>query len=191
MATLDVWLRSDPPRLPRAIFDRFAARIGPVRRLFESAGAVMASRESFAGQLRAGQLVLVFPEGIEGIVKPVTQRYRLQAFHTGFVRQALEHRVPVIPVAILGSDDQAPILYDVKPLARRLGLPAAPITPTFPWLGPLGLVPYPVRYRIVYGEPIEFARHYGPEASGDDRLVGELARRVRRAIQRLLDRNRS
>ena len=151
----------------------------------------MASRESFAQLLRDGHLVLVFPEGIEGIVKPVTQRYRLQAFHTGFVRQALQQQVPVIPVAILGSDDQAPILYDVKPLARRLGLPVAPITPTFPWFGPLGLVPYPVRYRIVYGEPIDFASRYGPEASGDDRLVGELSRRVRRKVQRLLDRNRS
>ena len=68
----------------------------------------------------------------------------------------------MIPVAILGSDDQAPILYDVKPLARRLGLPVAPITPTFPWFGPLGLVPYPVRYRIVYGEPIDFASRTGP-----------------------------
>jgi 1-acyl-sn-glycerol-3-phosphate acyltransferase len=191
MATLDVWLRSDPPRLPRAIFDRFAARIGPARRLFEAAGAVMASREGFAAQLRAGHLVLVFPEGMAGIVKPVTQRYRLQAFHTGFVRQSLAQQVPIVPVAIIGSDDQAPLLYDVKPLARRLGLPVAPITPTFPWLGPLGLLPYPVRYRIVYGEPIDFARRYGPEASGDDRLVGELARRVRRTIQRLVDRNRS
>ena len=191
MTVLDVWLRSAPPRLPRAIFDRFAARIGPVRRLFESAGAVTASRESFAQQLRTGHLVLVFPEGMEGIVKPVTQRYRLQTFHTGFVRQALQQQVPVVPVAILGSDDQAPILYDVKPLARRLGLPAAPITPTFPWFGPLGLVPYPVRYCIVYGEPIDFASRYGPEASGDDRLVGELARRVRSKVQRLVDRNRS
>lgn len=191
MATLDVWLRSEPPRLPRAIFDPFAARLGPVRSLFEATGAVMASREAFAAQLRAGHLVLVFPEGMEGIVKPVTQRYRLQPFHTGFVRQALLQQVPVIPMAILGSDDQAPVLYDVKPLARRLGLPVAPITPTFPWLGPLGLVPYPVRYRIVYGEPIDFTQRYGPEASADDRLVAELARRVRRKIQRLLDRNRS
>jgi 1-acyl-sn-glycerol-3-phosphate acyltransferase len=191
MLTLDVWLRTDPPRLPRAIFDRWAARIGPARRLFEAAGAVMASREGFAAQLRAGHLVLVFPEGMAGIVKPVTQRYRLQSFHTGFVRQALERQVPIVPVAILGSDDQNPVLYDLKPLARRLGLPVAPITPTFPWLGPLGLLPYPVRYRIVYGEPIDFARRYGAEASGDDRLVGELARRVRRVIQRLVDRNRS
>ena len=99
---------------------------------------------------------------MDGIVKPVTQRYRLQPFHTGFVRQALAAHVPVIPVAIVGSDDQAPILYDVKPLARRLGLPVAPITPTFPWLGPLGLLPLPVRYRIVYGAPIDVSARSEP-----------------------------
>ena len=105
MATLDVLLNSDPPRLPRAVFDRFVGRLGPVRRFFESAGAVMASRDSLAALLREGQMVLVFPEGMEGIVKPVTQRYRLQRFHTGFVRQALQHRIPVVPVAIAGSED--------------------------------------------------------------------------------------
>jgi 1-acyl-sn-glycerol-3-phosphate acyltransferase len=191
MATLDVLLKSDPPRLPRAVFDRFVERLGPVRRFFESAGAVLATRESLAGLLREDQLVLVFPEGMEGIVKPVTQRYRLQRFHTGFVRQALEQRVPIVPVAIAGSDDQAPILYDVKPLARRLGLPVAPITPTFPWFGPLGLLPYPVRYRIVYGEPIDLGARHGPEAARDERVVGELARRVRRRVQHLLDCRRS
>lgn len=191
MATLDVLLNSDPPRLPRAVFDRFVGRLGPVRRFFESAGAVMASRDSLAALLREGQMVLVFPEGMEGIVKPVTQRYRLQRFHTGFVRQALQHRIPVVPVAIAGSDDQAPILYDVKPLARRLGLPVAPITPTFPWFGPLGLLPYPVRYRIVYGEPLDLASQHGPEAARDEHFVGELARRVRRQVQQLLDRHRS
>ena len=67
------------------------------------------------------------------------------------MEQALRARAPIVPVAFIGSDDQAPILYDVKPLARRLGLPVAPITPTFPWFGPLGLLPYPVGYRIVYG----------------------------------------
>jgi 1-acyl-sn-glycerol-3-phosphate acyltransferase len=191
MTTLDVLLRSEPPRLPRAIFDRLVARFGPLRRFFEAAGAVMASRESLASLLGDGHLVLVFPEGVDGIVKPVTQRYRLQRFHTGFVRQALQRRVPVIPVAIAGSDDQAPILFDVKPLARRLGLPVAPITPTFPWLGPLGLLPYPVRYRIVYGEPLDLGARHGPESAGDDRLVAELARRVRRKVQHQLDRSRS
>jgi 1-acyl-sn-glycerol-3-phosphate acyltransferase len=187
MATLDVLLRTEPPRLPHALFDRFVARLGPVRRFFESAGAVLAGREAFAGLLRQGNLVLVFPEGMNGIVKPVSQRYRLQHFHTGFVRQALAQRVPVIPVAIVGSDDQSPVLYDVKPLARRLGLPVAPITPTFPWFGPLGLLPYPVRYRIVYGEPMDLSARAGPDAACDDALVGELAQRVRRRVQHLLD----
>jgi 1-acyl-sn-glycerol-3-phosphate acyltransferase len=190
MTTLDVLLRSEPPRVPRALFDRFAARLGPVRRFFEGVGAVLASRQNFAALLRAGHLALVFPEGIAGIVKPVTQRYRLQHFHTGFVRQALQLSVPIVPVAIAGSDDQAPILYDVKPLARRLGLPVAPITPTFPWLGPLGLLPYPVRYRIVYGEPIDLASRHGAGAVDDDVLVRELAARVRRRVQHLLDRAR-
>jgi len=94
-------------------------------------------------------------------------------------------------MAILGSDDQAPILFDVKPLARLLGLPTAPITPTFPWFGPLGLLPYPVRYRIVYGEPLRFHERFDPEAAHDPGLVRALANQVRRAIQTLVDRNRA
>jgi 1-acyl-sn-glycerol-3-phosphate acyltransferase len=182
MVTLDVLLRSEPPRLPRAIFDRFVGKLPPVRRFFEAVGAVMASREGLASLLHDRRLALVFPEGIDGIVKPVTERYRLQAFHTGFVRQALAARAPVIPVAVVGSEDQAPILFDVKPLARRLGLPVAPITPTFPWLGPLGLLPLPVRYRIVYGPPLDLAARHEP--------ADEIARRVRREVQHLLDRSR-
>jgi 1-acyl-sn-glycerol-3-phosphate acyltransferase len=189
MITLDVLLRTDPPRLPRAIFDRFVGKLPPVRRFFEAVGAVMASRESLTSLLKHGRLALVFPEGIEGIVKPVAQRYRLQHFHTGFVRQALAEGAPVIPVAVIGSDDQAPILYDVKPLARRLGLPVAPVTPTFPWLGPLGLLPLPVRYRIVYGAPIDVAR-VGPNAPRTDREIDDVAKRVRREIQHMLDRGR-
>ena len=94
-------------------------------------------------------------------------------------------------MAIVGSDDQAPILYDLKPLARAFGLPFLPVTPTFPWLGPLGLLPYPVGYRIVYGEPLCFHERFGPEGANDARLVRYLANQVRRAVQLLLDRSRS
>ena len=114
----------------------------------------------------------------------------LQSFHVGFVEQALRARVPIVPVAFLGADDQAPILYDIKPLARWLGLPVAPITPTFPWLGPLGLLPYPVRYRIIYGEPLRFHERFGPEGADDARLVEYLAKQVRRTIQLMIDKNR-
>ena len=116
---------------------------------------------------------------------------RLRRFRVGFVEQALRAGAPIIPTAIVGSDDQTPILYDVKPIARRLGLPVAPITPTFPWFGPLGLLPYPVSYRIVYGEPLRFHERFGPEGADDARLVRYLANQVRRSVQQLVDRSRS
>jgi len=190
MAVLDVVLRTDPPRLPRAVVDRWAGSLPFVNVLFARLGQVVGTRENFADLLDDGQLVLVFPEGMAGVLKRVTQRYRVQSFRTGFVELALERRVPIVPMAIVGSDDQAPILFDLQPVARALGLPALPITPTFPWLGPLGLMPLPVRYRIVYGEPMEFHRQFGPEGANDPRLVRYLSRQVRRRVQQLLDRGR-
>ena len=190
MAVLDVVLHTDPPRLPRAIIERWAGTLPWVNVFYARMGQVIGTRENFADLLRDSHLVLVFPEGIAGIRKPIAQRYRLQSFHVGFVEQALRARVPIVPVAFLGADDQAPILYDIKPLARRLGLPVAPITPTFPWLGPLGLLPYPVRYRIIYGEPLRFHERFGPEGADDARLVEYLAKQVRRTIQLMIDKNR-
>ena len=191
MGVIDVLLHTDPPRLVRSMVDRWAGSLPWINVFFARVGQVVGTRENFTDLLDDGQLVLVFPEGIDGIRKPVTQRYRLQAFHVGFVEQALRARVPIVPMAFVGSDDQAPILYDLKAVARRLGLPVLPITPTFPWLGPLGLLPYPVSYRIVYGEPLRYHERFGPEGADDARLVRYLANQVRRAVQLLVDRSRS
>jgi len=191
MGVVDVLLHTDPPRLARAIVDRWAGSLPWVNVFYARVGQVIGTRENFSDLLDDGQLVLVFPEGIEGIRKTITQRYRLQAFRVGFIEQALRARAPIIPMAFIGSDDQAPILYDLKPLARRLGLPTLPITPTFPWLGPVGLLPYPVSYRIVYGEPLNFHERFGPEGADDARLVRYLANQVRRTVQVLIDRSRS
>jgi len=191
MGIVDVALHSDPPRLTRAIVDLWAGSLPWINVLYARLGQVIGTRENFSDLLSNGQLVLVFPEGIEGIRKTVSHRYTLQEFRVGFIEQALHERVPIIPVAIIGSADQAPILYDIKPLARRLGLPVAPITPTFPWLGPLGLLPYPVSYKIVYGQPMEFFRSYSPEDANDPALVSDLAEQVRRTVQALIDENRS
>lgn len=190
MTAVDVLLHTDPPRLARAIVDRWAGDLPFVNVFFARVGQVIGTRENFSDLLDDGQLVLVFPEGMAGAVKTVAQRYRLQKFHPGFVEQALRARAPIVPVAILGNDDQTPILFDLESLARRFGLPALPITPTFPWLGPLGLLPYPVRYRIFYGEPISFHERFEPEAADDARLVQALTQQVRRSVQQLLDRNR-
>jgi 1-acyl-sn-glycerol-3-phosphate acyltransferase len=190
MLVMDVMLSTDPPRLPRAIVDHWAGSLPFVNVFFARVGQVIGTRENFADLLADDQLVLVFPEGMDGVRKLVTQRYRLQGFHVGFVEQALRAEAPVVPTAVIGSDDQAPILFDLKPLARALGLPMLPITPTFPLLGPLGLVPYPVPYRIVYGEPLRFHERYGPDDADDPQLVRYLARIVRKEVQALIDRNR-
>jgi 1-acyl-sn-glycerol-3-phosphate acyltransferase len=191
MGVIDILLHTDPPRLARAIVDRWAGELPWINVFFARVGQVIGTRENFANLLDDGQPVLVFPEGTEGIGKSITQRYRLQNFRVGFIEQALRARAPIVPVAFIGSDDQAPILYDLKPLARRLGLPVAPITPTFPWLGPLGLLPYPVSYRIRYGEPLCFHERFGPEGASDTRLVRYLSNQVRRSVQLLVDRSRS
>lgn len=190
MAVLDVLLHTDPPRLPRAVVDRWAGSLPFVNVFFARVGQVIGTRENFADLLDDGQCLLVFPEGMAGVRKRITQRYRLQGFHTGFVEEALRARAPIVPMAILGSDDQMPVLFDLEPLARRLGLPMLPVTPTFPWLGPLGLLPYPVRYRIVYGEPLAFHERFGPEAAADARLVQHLTQQVRRSVQQIMDRSR-
>jgi 1-acyl-sn-glycerol-3-phosphate acyltransferase len=189
MLVMDVALSTDPPRLLRAIVDHWAGSLSYVNVFFARVGQVIGTRENFADLLADDQLVLVFPEGMNGIRKLITQRHRVQSFHVGFVEQALRAGAPIIPTAVIGSDDQAPILFDIKPLARLLGLPVAPVTPTFPWLGPLGLIPYPVPYRIVYGEPLRFNERFGPEDADDPRLVRYLARLVRKEVQALIDRS--
>ncbi len=190
MTAVDVFMHTDPPRLARSIVDLWAGKLPFVNVAFARLGQVIGTRENFTALLDEGELVLVFPEGIDGIRKQVNQRYQLQHFHVGFIEHALRARAPIVPVAVVGSDDQAPILYDMKPLARLLRLPVAPITPTFPWFGPIGLLPYPVSYRITYGEPLLLHERFGPEAAEDAPLVRELSSEVRRTVQRLLDRSR-
>ena len=190
MTVVDVLLHTDPPRLVRSIVDRWAGELPFVNVLYARLGQVIGTRENFADLLEAEQLVLVFPEGLDGIRKPFAERYRLQSFHVGFVEHALRARVPIVPMAVVGSDDQAPILWNVKSLARVLGLPVAPITPTFPLLGPLGLLPYPVRYRIVYGEPLQLHERFDPDAAEDARLVRQLANETRHAIAALIESER-
>ncbi len=187
MGVMDVMLKTDPPRLTRSIVDKWAGTLPWVNVFFSRVGQVIGTRENVADLLADGQLLLCFPEGMDGIRKPYTQRYKLQNFRVGFVEQALRARAPIVPMAVVGSDDQAPLLYDIKPLARRLGLPVAPITPTFPWLGPLGLLPYPVRYRIAYGKALHFHARFGPDDAEDGRVVRYLANQVRRSVQHLVD----
>jgi 1-acyl-sn-glycerol-3-phosphate acyltransferase len=151
-------------------------------------GAVRACQENAERLLERETLLAVFPEGIKGIAKPYTERYKLQRFgRGGYVRLALRTGAPVIPVAIVGAEEANPLLYKVNAFAKTVGLPFIPVTPTFPWLGPLGIAPLPSKWRIAFGPPIrEIARH-GADAANDEVLVHELNECVRASVRSLLD----
>lgn len=187
MVITDIVLRAHPPRLVRAIVDRWAGTLPFVNVFFSRVGQVIGTRDNFRELLDRKQLVLTFPEGMAGARKLAAERYVLQRFGLGFIEESLRHRTMIIPVAIVGADDQAPILYDVKPLARLLGLPVFPITPTFPLLGPLGLLPYPVKYEIRYGEPFRFYEEFSPGALEDPQALRYMAEQVKGRIQEMVD----
>jgi len=147
------------------------------------AGHTLACTPDAQRLLADGEVVGVWPEGFKGIGKPFADRYRLQRFgRGGFVSAALRTGTPIIPTAIVGAEEIYPKIGDIKPLARLLGVPYVPVTPTFPWLGPLGLVPLPSKWYIVFGEPIETAG-YDPAAADDPMLVFNLTDQVRESIQ--------
>ena len=150
-------------------------------------GAVRACQENAERLLSAGKLVAVFPEGVKGIGKLYRDRYKLQRFgRGGFIRLCLRTRTPLVPCAIVGAEESNPLLHRVEHLARVLKIPYVPITPTFPALGPLGLIPAPTKWKMRFGEMVRFDA-YGPEAAEDEILVGRLAERVRASIQSLID----
>ena len=147
------------------------------------AGHTLACNPDALRLLGSGEVVGVWPEGFKGIGKPFSERYRLQRFgRGGFVSAALRTGTPIIPTAIVGAEEIYPKIGDIKPLARLLGIPYVPVTPTFPWLGPLGLVPLPSKWYIVFGEPIETSG-YDPAAADDPMLVFNLTDQVRESIQ--------
>ncbi len=150
-------------------------------------GAVRACPENAERLLEQNALVAVFPEGVHGIKKLYSERYRLQRFgRGGYIRLCLRTRVPLVPCAIVGAEETNPLLYRLDWPSALVKLPYVPITPTFPLLGPLGLLPVPTRWKIRFGEPISFDR-YGPEAADDNVLVSSLSERVRTSIQSLID----
>jgi 1-acyl-sn-glycerol-3-phosphate acyltransferase len=148
------------------------------------------TRASPAGahqMLRAGELVGVFPEGFRGTGKPFSERYQLRRFgRGGFAVSAIRARVPIIPCAIVGAEEIFPMIGNAKPLARLLGLPYFPITPLFPWLGPLGAIPLPSQWIIEFCPPVPTSG-YPAGAEDDPAVIAELTATVRGTIQRALD----
>lgn len=136
--------------------------------------------------LAAGELVGVWPEGYKGIGKPYSERYKLQRFgRGGFVAAAIKTGTPIIPCAIVGAEETYPMIGNAKFLARLFGVPYFPITPFFPWLGPLGAVPLPSKWIIEFGEPIR-TDEYSAAAAENSMEIFDLTDQVRETIQQTL-----
>ncbi len=149
-------------------------------------GATLATNPDAERLLNAGEVVGVWPEGFKGVGKPFSERYKLQRFgRGGFVSAALRSSVPIIPCSIVGAEEIYPMIANAKGVARIAGLPYFPITPFFPLLGPLGMVPLPSKWIIEFGSPVDTAS-LGPGAADDPMLVFDLTDRVRETIQQTL-----
>jgi 1-acyl-sn-glycerol-3-phosphate acyltransferase len=174
--------------------DRFLRMLGAdlvfrmpfVGELARKGGATLASNEDAERMLSRGDLVGVWPEGFKGIGKPFSERYKLQRFgRGGFVSAALRTGVPIVPCSVVGAEEIYPLVGNIPSLARLLGMPYIPITPFFPWLGPLGMIPLPSKWLIEFGEPIR-TDAYGDGAADDPMLVFNVTDQVRETIQQTL-----
>lgn len=178
MLWTDVLRRTDPPRAARPVADYFVSSLPVVSTLFARCGVVSGSRGNARALLEAGELLMIFPEGVPGIGKPFSERYKLQTWTKGHCELAIRHRAPVVPVGIVGAEEQMPQLARI-PAPKGSPLPYIPV--------PATLVPLPVRYHIHYGAPIPLHEEHTPDEADDPAVVSAAAARVKAAVQALLD----
>ena len=189
MMTMAIMREHPLPRWPRFMVLDWAFVLPFVSAFIRRGGGVPARPQNATRLLAQEEIVMVFPEGVKGTGKPFSERYRLQRLgRGGFVEVALATGSPIVPVAVVGSEEIYPKLAESATLARASGAPFVPITPTFPLLGPLGLVPLPSRWRIEFCDPIDLSG-YPPDAADDRRIVFEISERVRETIQEKLYEN--
>lgn len=177
-----VAVEGKPPRILRSMVERWVPTLPFVSLFMSRCGQVLGDPENSRRLLESDEAILVFPEGAKGISKLYRDRYQLQSFGSGFMRLAMETGTPIIPVAVIGAEEAMPALHNSRFLARLLGAPAFPITPTFPWLGGLGLVPYPVKIRIQFGQPMKFRG----DPNDEDDVIDSKVAKVKNSIDTML-----
>jgi 1-acyl-sn-glycerol-3-phosphate acyltransferase len=168
-------LEAKPPRFLRGMGEYWLPTVPFVNVLMARMGGVVGTPKNAVDILQHGEAVIAFPEGVRGMNKPFTKRYELQEFGNGFLRLALQTNTPIVPVAVVGSEEQAPSLGSFNPLARLLDMPAFPMV-----LTPL---PLPVRYHIYFGEPMEFRGNHNDEDEVIVRKVNQVKQRIHEMIQ--------
>ncbi len=185
MIEVGLLVDKDPPRLTRALIERWVPTLPFVSTFMARCGQIVGTPENCRRLLAADEALLVFPEGVRGLNKLFKERYRLRKFGLGFMRLALESGAPVVPCGVVGAEEQAPALADLKPLAKLLGFPALPITPT------ILPIPLPARYHVWFGEPMRFTGSPDDDDAELERKVGEVQAAVRALLDRGLAERRS
>lgn len=176
-------LHGDPPRLVRAMVERWVPRLPYVSELFARCGAVVGDPINCRNLLEADNAILVFPEGARGCGKTIQHKYQLVRFGRGFMRLALQTNTPIVPVSVIGAEESIPSIYNFKGLADLLGAPYVPIPLTLPLLGPLAYMPLPTRFEITFGEPMVFDGDFDDE----DDVIQEKVDVVRNRVQQMVD----
>ena len=179
MVGLSLFMDAEPPRIARAMVERWVPTVPFVSSLFTRIGAMIGDPANCRELLMHDQSVLVFPEGVRGSGKLFKDRYQLQRFGTGFMRLALESKAPIVPVAVIGTEETYPSVFNFEALAKLIGAPYFPVTPFFPFLGAFGLLPVPAKITVRYGKPIYFE---GDHAETEE-LIREKVQVVKDALQ--------
>lgn len=170
-------VEADPPRAIRAMVEKWVPSLPYVSTFMARCGQIVGTPENCRRLLAADEAIVVFPEGVRGLNKLYSQRYQLQDFGLGFMRLALETDTPIVPVAVIGAEEQAMALANIKPVAKLLGFPSLPLTPT--------VVPFPLptRYHLYFGAPLKFRGN----PNDDDTELEKKVREVKTSIQSMLN----
>ena len=169
------------PRFVRSMIERFISTLPFFSVWFPRVGQVLGTPENARRLLEAGEALLVFPEGVKGISKTFDARYKLAPFSPGFMRLALESKAPIVPVAVIGAEEQYPSVGDFKKVAKVLGMPSLPIIPQL-FVGML--MPLPTKYRVYFGEPL----HFSGDPDDEDAAIDEKVWVVQATVQSMVNR---
>lgn len=182
MAAYAIATNPHGPRLPRTMVERWFPTVPFLGNFINQVGGVVGDPKNCGKMLEREEAIIVFPEGIRGSGKPYRKRYQLQRFGNGFIRLALAHDTPVLPVGIVGCEETMPSVANIKPLARLLSVPYVPLAPP---------VPLPARVFINIGEPMRFTGDDDDEAAVDakvDRVKATIDALVARGLEQRGDR---
>jgi 1-acyl-sn-glycerol-3-phosphate acyltransferase len=182
MIATAMFFEGEPPRIPRTMVERFTATLPYLSILSARVGNVIGMPENARRLLEHDHSLLVFPEGAKGSNKMFSEAYHLRDFGYGFMRLALETQTPIVPIAVIGAEEQYPAVFNLKRVAKLVGIPALPVTP-FALLPLIGMLPLPTKYRIQFGEPMYFTG----DPDDDDAVIGEKVWLVRSTIQNMVN----